>query len=324
MLGPEQTTVYRRTAHGRHLDVREREELVKPFLPPPSPTDPDSPTAEPGSLKSSSASTSKRSRRPSRIRPFLRSQLHLVIFTLIHLAFSIYVRLRQTYHALLDRIFAVLYYHHRTPELIRRDVKGLSRLPQHLSVILELNDANGPTPRRRRARRDTVGIEKLMDETAEIAAWCACVGIPTLSVYEKTGALKGYIPTAQKAVETKFRAYFGDGGPTLTLKVPGMSSPMTSDASDEEPLAAASPPNGHLTILLLSSEDSRDALVDLTKTLTEMSQRAKLSPSDISTPLIDAEVCQAVSADPDLLVLFGPRVRLEGYPVWLLRLTEIL
>jgi hypothetical protein len=27
-----------------------------------------------------------------------------------------------------------------------------------------------------------------MDEVAEIAAWCACVGIPMLSVYEKTGS----------------------------------------------------------------------------------------------------------------------------------------
>lgn len=31
------------------------------------------------------------------------------------------------------------------------------------------------------------GLEVLVDEVAEIAAWCACVGIPMLSVYEKTG-----------------------------------------------------------------------------------------------------------------------------------------
>lgn len=31
------------------------------------------------------------------------------------------------------------------------------------------------------------GLEALVDEVAEIAAWCACVGIPTLSVYERTG-----------------------------------------------------------------------------------------------------------------------------------------
>lgn len=30
-------------------------------------------------------------------------------------------------------------------------------------------------------------LEVLVDEAAEIAAWCACVGIPMLSVYERTG-----------------------------------------------------------------------------------------------------------------------------------------
>ncbi len=77
-----------------------------------------------------------------------------------------------------DRILAILYYHHRTPELIQKDVKGLSRLPTHLSVILKLEDGG----------RGGAGLEALVDEVAEISAWCACVGIPMLSIYEKTGA----------------------------------------------------------------------------------------------------------------------------------------
>jgi len=44
-------------------------------------------------------------------------------------------------------------------------------------VILELKSEE----------RGTAGLESLMDELAEISAWCACVGIPMLSVYEKTG-----------------------------------------------------------------------------------------------------------------------------------------
>ena len=91
--------------------------------------------------------------------------------------FSIYIRVRQTHHAIIDKIFAVLYYHHRAPELIKQDVKSLDRLPQHLSVILELKGDE----------RGTAGLEALMDDVAEISAWCCCVGIPILSVYEKTG-----------------------------------------------------------------------------------------------------------------------------------------
>jgi dehydrodolichyl diphosphate syntase complex subunit NUS1 len=79
----------------------------------------------------------------------------------------------------------------------------------------------------------------------------------------------------------------------------------------------------HLSVLLLSAEDGRDSLVDLTKTLAEMSQRSKLSSNDISVDLVDAELSESVMDEPDLLVLFGPMVELSGYPPWQVRLTEI-
>lgn len=74
-------------------------------------------------------------------------------------------------------IYSVLYYHHRTPALIERDVKGLSRLPKHLSVILSLEDGAS----------SGAELERLVNEAADIAAWCASAGIPRLSIYEKTG-----------------------------------------------------------------------------------------------------------------------------------------
>jgi hypothetical protein len=77
----------------------------------------------------------------------------------------------MAFHAVKDRILAILYYHHRTPELIQKDVKGLNRLPKHLSVILRLEDGG----------RGGAALE---------AAWCACVGIPMLSIYEQTGGYK--------------------------------------------------------------------------------------------------------------------------------------
>lgn len=82
-------------------------------------------------------------------------------------------------------------------------------------------------------------------------------------------------------------------------------------------------PVPHLSVLLLSADDSRDSLVDLTKTLAEMSQRSKLSPSDISQDLIDAEISESIMGEPDLLILFGPVVEFSGYPPWQIRLTEI-
>ena len=162
MVLSKETEIYRQDVQqkGAFLTPKQREDLLKPYLPVTPPMAP---------------ATQKRISQP--VRAFLRNQLHLLVFTIIHAIFSIYIRVRQTYHILLDGIFAILYYHHRAPELIRQDVKNLSRLPEHLSVILELKGEE----------RGTAGLETLMDEVAEISAWCASAGIPMLSVYEQTG-----------------------------------------------------------------------------------------------------------------------------------------
>jgi dehydrodolichyl diphosphate syntase complex subunit NUS1 len=110
-------------------------------------------------------------------------------------------------------------------------------------------------------------------------------------------------------------AYFGHDNPnkpTLSLGAPHMQSfsPPASPKSSLHATSTKSPP--HLSILLLSASDGRGTLVDLTKTLAEMSQKGKLAPKDISMDLVD------------LLMLFADSVHLKGYPPWQLRLTEIL
>ena len=65
---------------------------------------------------------------------FIKSQIHQLTYTLIHI-FGIAVCLIQTYHAVVDWIFAIVYHHHQMLELIWKDVKGLKCLPEHLSII---------------------------------------------------------------------------------------------------------------------------------------------------------------------------------------------
>lgn len=165
MVAARETKIYRQDARskGTFLSPEQREDLLNPYLPAP-------PTSR-------SPAPAPRKRRLQPIQTFLKQQLHLLVFIIMHTLFSVYIRTRQTYHILLDRVFAILYYHHRAPELIRQDVKNLSRRPEHLSVILELKGEE----------RGTASLEALMDEVAEISAWCSCVGIPMLSVYERTG-----------------------------------------------------------------------------------------------------------------------------------------
>lgn len=289
---------------GENLSPADREALLKPYLP------------DPADL-STSRTRRRKLPRKTPIRTFIKSQIHRLAYALTHIIFGIVVRLIQAYHAVVDRILAIVYHHHRTPELIRKDVRGLKRIPEHLSVVLTL-----------RTEDDSLAV--LMDEVAELAAWCTCSGIGQLSVYEKTGILKSCIPALHQIISTKLASYHGPSQqPSLNLYAP------------HHPVHTSNTENGTtLSLLLLSSTDGRETLVDLTKTLAEMSQNGKLSPEDITPELVDAEITEITSyplrsndggsagasllkAEPDLLLVFGPYLKLDGYPPWQIRLTEM-
>ncbi|KAK3362763.1 Undecaprenyl diphosphate synthase [Lasiosphaeria hispida] len=292
---------YRRNDKFDTMTAEERIKLLKPYLPSPPPR----------TSSQRAAAKAREKKSLFGVRRFLRDEFHLLVFTIVHAFFSLYIRIRQAYHAVINQVYSIYHYHHRTPELIQRDVKALRRLPKHLSVILKLEDYG----------RGSAGLERLVNEAADIAAWCASAGIPELSIYEKTGILKGYLPETQRAISQKLVTYFGPNGPALSVhaphipsvELPALQGAGRSDGSEPKPI----------TVLLLSAEDGRDSIVDLTKTLTEMSQRSKLSSADISIELVDAELNESIMGEPDLLMLFGPHVELSGYPPWQIRLTEI-
>ncbi|KAM3418873.1 hypothetical protein BST61_g4836 [Cercospora zeina] len=296
------------------MSSTERETLLAPYLPrevtapssplPPKPASNDGP----------------RFHHRQRVRPAMRQLVHLFLYNVVHIIFSIYVRTRQIYHALYDRICAVLYYHHRTPELIRRDVKPLNRVPKHLSVILDLPLEGG--------KKDA--LETLLNDACELVAWSASAGIPMLSIYEQTGILKSSLPHLHRRINRTLTSYYGATSPqkpSISLRSPNLPSyspppfaDLPNGTSHPNRSDTAAP---HINVLLLDSTDGRQTLVDLTKTLAEMSQNGKLSPADISQELIDAEITESVMGEPDLLIVFGERVVLEGYPPWQIRLTEI-
>lgn len=168
LVEEKDTDVYRNDARSRgtNLSAADREKLVQKYLP--------DPTVRQKPQQGRKGRNGTKQKKPQPIRSFLRSQFHYLVYFIIQIFFSIYIRVRQSYHAVVDRLLAILYYHHRTPELIQKDVKGLSRLPEHLSVLLSL-------------KREDEALEILMDEVAELTAWSVCAGIPILSVYEKTG-----------------------------------------------------------------------------------------------------------------------------------------
>ncbi|KAL3470080.1 Decaprenyl diphosphate synthase-like protein [Aspergillus californicus] len=302
-------------SRGVKLSATDRENIAKSYLP------------DPSELPRWPPQRRKKLPRRTPIRTFLKSQIHLITYTFLHIFFGIAVRLAQGYHAVADRILAIIYYHHRTPELIRKDVKGLDRLPEHLSVILSLCKEDDALP-------------ILMDDVAELVSWTASAGIPVLSVYEKSGALKSCIPALHQAITNKLSTYFGSSQqPALQLFAP--HHPIYDHHQD------GTSPHDTLVVLLLSATDGQETFVDLTKTLAEMSQNGKLSPEDITMELVDAEISEittrpsqellstsvrgkpsplgeiTIKPEPDLLLVFGPFLKLDGYPPWHIRLTEM-
>ncbi|RMD39556.1 hypothetical protein DV735_g5571, partial [Chaetothyriales sp. CBS 134920] len=274
-----------------------------------------------------------------RIRPLVRSWIHCVIYFLIQTVFGIYIRFAHAYSALVQRALAIRFHHYHSPEYIQRDVAALSRVPEHLSVILRR------WPRR---QDDGAALEALMDEVGELTAWSAAAGVPLLSVYEKTGVLKNYMRELQEVVELKLASYFGWANtPTLRIYAPNHSSASTTTTSNPTAAGSSSPQQRvHIDLLLLSATDGRDTLVDLTRTLAEMAQAKKLRPKDITPELIDTEIMattaipdqdlldepdshqkpagKEVSAgEPDLVIIFGSHVKLDGYPPWQIRLSEM-
>ncbi|KAK6336437.1 hypothetical protein TWF696_001992 [Orbilia brochopaga] len=271
-------------------DPRARVAFVKKYLPdgPPSP---------------SSSSSSKPPTRSRPVRTFLKLCIYKLLLWILYSLTSLYLRARFVRNFILNRWFSVLYYHHRTPELIQKDVKQLDRLPQHISVILEFEKEGG--------------VEQLIDHVAEISCWCASAGIHTLSVYERTGALKKYISTSHRITAQRLHSYFGRKRPTLRVLAPHLPSYANGDTEGMAGQAV------DLEVIFISEEDGRESIVDLTKTLCEMAIRGKMTKEDVTMELVDAELESLTIPEPDLLVLFGPEVKLNGYPPWQIRLTEI-
>lgn len=327
-LNTADTSTYRQdvTTRGSVLTAKGRADLIEPYLPKPDQVN--------SIQESRKAKTHSRLGHKKRIRPYLKSKVYFLTYFLIQLVFGIFIRFQQFYHVICDRIVAVMHYHHRTPEYIQKDVSGLSRIPAHLSVILKYKS------------EDEGGLDTLMDEVAELSAWSAAAGIPLLSIYEKTGVLKKYKSALEEAVDQKLAAYFGAEPPSLRVYARNQSSQSPSPAHSPSLNGSngISPSSRHLDLLLLSYSDGRDTLVDLTRTLTDMAQTNKIRPKDITSDLINTEIVATTAipgadtqpeaktaksptdlspGEPDLVMVFGPRIKLDGYPPWQIRLSEI-
>ena len=165
-----QPALRRSTFKTDNLSPAQREALLAPFLPSEPSSSTDTPPPRPRPRRKS-----VHKKRPSSAR----NALYFVIFHVISLLFSIFFRFRRAWRLVRGKVVALLKYHHRTPEFIAHDVKALQKLPKHLSVVVEYHEDD--------ETQGNAGLEGLVNNVCDIAAWAASAGIPFLSVYERTG-----------------------------------------------------------------------------------------------------------------------------------------
>ncbi|WBW71113.1 di-trans,poly-cis-decaprenylcistransferase Nus1 [Schizosaccharomyces osmophilus] len=226
-----------------------------------------------------------------------RRILYFLVYWLIHKAFSVYASSQNWISWGSNYLLNFLYHHHCSRDLIRRDTIKLNKKPRHLSVLLECHD--------------NTGLEGLIHDTCELAAWCICSAIPELTIYERKGFLKRYPEAMEKAIYSHLPFYVGREKCVVQVR----NSCSNNEKEQEVPK--------DLKVHLIAEEDGRDAIIDLTRGLADLATKKVITSEQVTQELIDKELTESVIPEPDLLIIFSPYLKLRGFPPWQLRLCEI-
>lgn len=213
------------------------------------------------------------------------------------------------------KVLTLAYNPSQTPQIIREDALKLEKLPKRLSTILELKSEE----------EEGGGFYGLLNDAAEVVAWTAASGIPSLSIYEKDGILKSNVKHLKMSIYKKLMIYFGPKNvPKITIKIPRLQLTFGyKDMATGEEFTEDDSKEIILEVLLLSEDDGKPTMVELTKTMAELVKRKEISIKDITMEVIDGEITELIGNEPDLIILFSPTIDLRGYPPWQIRLSEI-
>ena len=249
---------------------------------------------------------------------FIEYHFFHAILSFLYLLLTIHTFIKYEYHRIKIRWLNISYHHNRTPELIRQDAMSLRKLPKHVAVVLRL-----------RENEEGGGLDGLLDQTGELAAWCLGAEIAALTIYERTGVLKN-LPKKdiEKRIEKNLERYFGNAAlPSIKLNIPPLTSSSSSSSSDKVNNGNAKTSyrkkSTDLIITLIAEEDGRQSIVDLTRALGDLAAQNQITSKHISISAINNELKQIVVGEPDVVIIFGPTIDLDGFPPWQLRLSEI-
>lgn len=236
----------------------------------------------------------------------LRLMSYMTLLT-IYFWIAVFKNIQVVRHRAVLKVLSLTYYHNRLPSVIREDVNKLTKVPKKLACILTLKDVGD----------ENGGVDGLVADILELAAWLILAGISHLTVYEYTGAINTRLDLSllMRHMDKTLANYFGtDHKPLYQIHVPhaNITTGLELTNGDRD-----------LHIHLLLRSDGKPTIVELTKTMSELAQNNELSVKDILVDLINEELLELVGPEPDLLISFGPTLDFQDYPPWHLRLSEI-
>lgn len=112
---------------------------------------------------------------------FLIHFLIRITCILIRMICSTSLHSSSSWRLIKNRVMGLKYYHNSVNR-IKADVKGFTKLPEHLSIILPSEKAQADR------------LEVKLNQVAQLAAWSSCVGIRRLSIYENDGTFTKISP----------------------------------------------------------------------------------------------------------------------------------
>lgn len=235
---------------------------------------------------------------------------HFILLT-IYGFYSIFRSIQYVNNRIRIKFLNLAYNPSKTPQIIREDVLKLAKLPKRISAILNLKSEE----------EEGGGFYGLLNDSAELTTWTLASGISQLSIYEYEGTLKNNVEELRIAIFKKLRDYFGPTSiPKFVIKIPHLNIKYYGVNHDDD----LDYQNGDIDIevSLLSIEDGKATIVELTKTMADLASKKEISSKDITISLIDGELTELVGLEPDLIILFTPTLDLQGYPPWHIRLSE--
>lgn len=180
-------------------------------------------------------------------QPVQHSPLYSSLLLAIHSGHLIYVTVRgilsKTYDLLTGFILTS-----SSKELIKSDISTLNKIPSHLAVIVSEHD-----------------LERLINDVADLAAWSVCSSIPILTIYEAKGELKGMESSLQVAIKRKLRRYFREVK-KIVISTPAWGTRSHNFADDDTNIP-------DLEINILSRDDGREAILELTRSLCNLARK---------------------------------------------------